>query len=155
MKPEALLRFYPSSWRQRYGEEIADLLASERMTPALAFDLLRGALDAHLHPQLVQPALAAAGVGAVGLTSRAPKTRAGALLLVLVLLLGWGLAQPIPVLPIFVPIGAHASPQAYAQSQEPTLPIRASVERDGIGAVFLTHSRRAPFWMLSNLDRIE
>jgi hypothetical protein len=47
-----LLRLYPKAWRERYGEELADLLARERLTPRLALDLLTGALDAQLHPQL-------------------------------------------------------------------------------------------------------
>jgi hypothetical protein len=48
-----LLRLYPKAWRERYGAELADLLARERLTPRLALDLLTGALDAQLHPQLV------------------------------------------------------------------------------------------------------
>ena len=47
-----LLRLYPRAWRERYGAELADLLARERLTPRLALDLLTGALDAQLHPQL-------------------------------------------------------------------------------------------------------
>ena len=48
-----LIRLYPRRWRQRYGDEFADLvttLASERPGRLLlALDLTRGALDAHLN----------------------------------------------------------------------------------------------------------
>jgi hypothetical protein len=49
---KALLRLYPRAWRARYGEEFAELLASERPTPRFVFDVLAGALDARLNPQL-------------------------------------------------------------------------------------------------------
>jgi hypothetical protein len=46
----SLLRLYPAAWRSRYGAEVLDLL--EERPPALrdSIDLIRGALDAHLHP---------------------------------------------------------------------------------------------------------
>lgn len=47
-----LLRLYPRRWRQRYGEEVADLLAGERPSFRLFVDLLAGAVDARLNPQL-------------------------------------------------------------------------------------------------------
>ena len=48
----SLLRLYPRAWRARYGEELGDLLAGKRLTPRLVLDLLAGALDARLNPQL-------------------------------------------------------------------------------------------------------
>lgn len=48
----AILRCYPRAWRERYGDELAELLARERRSPRLALDLALGALDAHLHPQI-------------------------------------------------------------------------------------------------------
>jgi hypothetical protein len=48
----AILRCYPRAWRERYGDELADLLAREARSPRLALDLALGALDAHLHPQV-------------------------------------------------------------------------------------------------------
>ena len=48
MKP--LLWFYPRQWRRRYGAEIEALLSQTRLGPREVVDLLRGALDAHLHP---------------------------------------------------------------------------------------------------------
>ena len=59
MKLALLVRFYPARWRERYGEEIADLLAAEPPNVPRAVDLLRGLIDAHLHPELVDSALAA------------------------------------------------------------------------------------------------
>src|SRR5207253_6150725 len=59
MKLAPLLRFYPARWRERYGEEVADLLATEPPSVPRVVDLLRGLIDAHLHPELVDSALAA------------------------------------------------------------------------------------------------
>ncbi len=47
-----LLRLYPARWRERYGEEFAAVLASQRASPGLVLDVLGGAVDAHLHPQI-------------------------------------------------------------------------------------------------------
>ena len=48
-----LIRLYPSSWRRRYGTELAELIDAQSFTPQLAVDLIAGALDAHLHPELI------------------------------------------------------------------------------------------------------
>lgn len=50
-----LLRLYPRPWRDRYGEEFEALLADRPPTLGHRVDIVRGALDAHLHPQLVDP----------------------------------------------------------------------------------------------------
>jgi hypothetical protein len=65
-QPPAILRCYPRAWRERYGDELIDLLARERRTPRLALDLALGALDAHLHPQVGEhgPSRARRAVGA-------------------------------------------------------------------------------------------
>lgn len=47
-----LLRLYPALWRERYGEEFGSVLASQRASPGLVLDVLAGALDARLHPQI-------------------------------------------------------------------------------------------------------
>jgi hypothetical protein len=47
-----LLHLYPVRWRERYGEEFSAVLARQRATPGLIFDVLGGAIDAHLHPQI-------------------------------------------------------------------------------------------------------
>jgi hypothetical protein len=45
-----VLRLYPSSWRARYGDEFAALLEEYPLTPFALFDIVVGALDAHLTP---------------------------------------------------------------------------------------------------------
>jgi hypothetical protein len=47
-----LLRLYPAAWRQRYEAEMLDLLAQRPRTGRDLVDLVRGAVDAHLHPQV-------------------------------------------------------------------------------------------------------
>lgn len=47
-----LLRFYPCAWRVRYEEEFLIVLASHPFSLLEGIDVMRGALDAHLHPYL-------------------------------------------------------------------------------------------------------
>lgn len=66
-----LLRLYPRRWRERYGEELEEILARERHTPRLVLDVLAGALDAWLHPLVPSrpvptKAGAAGGVATIG-----------------------------------------------------------------------------------------
>jgi putative oligomerization/nucleic acid binding protein len=79
MKVTRLLALYPHSWRLRYGEEIAAMLGEERLSVSVVVDLILGAIDAHLHPELAGPVLAAAGGG----TLAAPPGRPRRWLLVL------------------------------------------------------------------------
>lgn len=51
-----LIRLYPRRWRDRYGLELEDLLASRPPSLRDHVDLVLGALDAWLHPELVSPA---------------------------------------------------------------------------------------------------
>ena len=51
-----LLRLYPRPWRERYGDELLALLADRPTTFIDRLDLIRGAVDARLHPELVEPA---------------------------------------------------------------------------------------------------
>lgn len=48
----ALLRLYPRAWRERYGDELAALLEDQPATLHDRIDLIRGAVDARLHPQV-------------------------------------------------------------------------------------------------------
>jgi hypothetical protein len=51
MRRHLLLRLYPRAWRERYGEELSAQLEAERpLRIGVVADLVRGALDAHLHP---------------------------------------------------------------------------------------------------------
>jgi hypothetical protein len=54
----ALLHLYPRAWRERYGDELVALLEDRPPSPLDLVDLVRGAFDARLHPQLpgAQPA---------------------------------------------------------------------------------------------------
>jgi hypothetical protein len=44
-----LVRAYPRSWREEYGEELAGVLARRRLTFAVAVDVLGGAARQHLY----------------------------------------------------------------------------------------------------------
>ena len=46
-----LLRLYPKTWRERYGDEFAALLEQCRLSPMMLCDVLLGALDARTEPQ--------------------------------------------------------------------------------------------------------
>ena len=47
-----LMHLYPRAWRERYGDELVALLEEHPPTLADLFDLMRGAFDARLHPQV-------------------------------------------------------------------------------------------------------
>jgi hypothetical protein len=53
-----LIRLYPRAWRARYGDELAELVAHRPLGLRGSIDLVRGALDAHRHPELVDGAAA-------------------------------------------------------------------------------------------------
>jgi hypothetical protein len=65
-----LIRLYPRAWRQRYGEEMRELLASQPSSLRTLTDLVAGALDARLNPQHM-PALPAGGNEGVGTMMKA------------------------------------------------------------------------------------
>ena len=48
----SVLRLYPRAWRERYGDELTALLEERPASPLDQLDLIRGALDARLHPQV-------------------------------------------------------------------------------------------------------
>ncbi len=50
-----LVRLYPATWRARYEAEFVELLAARPPGPFERLDVVRGALDAHLHPQVRHP----------------------------------------------------------------------------------------------------
>jgi hypothetical protein len=66
---EPLLRLYPARWQRRYATEMDALLADDPPGLRARLDLVRGALDAHLHPWWVPawPVIAAA-IGGVAWT---------------------------------------------------------------------------------------
>lgn len=50
-----LVRLYPYAWRARYEAEFHELIAERPASLVERFDIVRGALDAHLHPQVRRP----------------------------------------------------------------------------------------------------
>lgn len=50
-----LLRLYPRRWRARYEAEFLDLIEARPPSPRDVLDILLGAFDARLHPELVEP----------------------------------------------------------------------------------------------------
>jgi hypothetical protein len=50
-----LLALYPRAWRRRYGDELLSLIAIRPPNARDQLDLVLGAIDAHLHPELVTP----------------------------------------------------------------------------------------------------
>jgi hypothetical protein len=59
-----LVRLYPRAWRDRYLAELEDLLLDRPPTLADRLDIVRGALDAWIHPQLAGRPRQEAGTGA-------------------------------------------------------------------------------------------
>lgn len=55
-----LVRLYPAAWRERYLDEFVDLLADRPATMRDRFDIVRGALDAWIHPQVRRASVAPA-----------------------------------------------------------------------------------------------
>ncbi|HVQ21792.1 MAG TPA: hypothetical protein VMT36_00845, partial [Candidatus Saccharimonadia bacterium] len=49
---DLLCHLYPRAWRERYGDELLALLQDRPASGTDYVDLIRGALDAHLHPQV-------------------------------------------------------------------------------------------------------
>ena len=64
----ALLRMYPRAWRRRYGAEMRLLLAEQKLTLRTVADLLAGAIDARLNPQVRSAAQAPVPEGAQHMT---------------------------------------------------------------------------------------
>lgn len=60
----ALIRLYPRDWRRRYGAEMEEMVAAQRMTLRTATDLLAGAIDARINPQWTKATAPAAPRGA-------------------------------------------------------------------------------------------
>jgi hypothetical protein len=90
MRLRSLLRLYPPQWRQRYEEEVGALVENEPLSVGLVVDLLRGALEAHIHPELGAPSLlGSTGSGQIPLTPPSPANRPArvAMLTVLIVML--------------------------------------------------------------------
>jgi hypothetical protein len=47
-----LLLLYPRAWRERYGEEFLAMIGAEALTLSRLVDIIRGAIDARLSPEV-------------------------------------------------------------------------------------------------------
>lgn len=106
MRP--LLRLYPRAWRDRYGDELDDLLDETPGTPSTVLDLARGAVTAHLR--------AAASRGRSLATGGAPMSfdwpaRHATSIAVLALVIT---APTLIVISLFAAAAAIGSPDLYA-----------------------------------------
>jgi hypothetical protein len=50
-----LVGLYPAAWRARYGDELLELISERPPVARDVIDIVRGAIDAHLSPQLAGP----------------------------------------------------------------------------------------------------
>jgi hypothetical protein len=55
-----LLRLYPRAWRQRYGDEFLAIVGDGRLRPQQIIDVVAGAIDAWLSPDVRRAVLPAA-----------------------------------------------------------------------------------------------
>jgi hypothetical protein len=76
-----LLSLYPRSWRERYGNELTDLIDATGLTPRVAFDVARGA--ARERASTARLALAGGGTMVIGPAYRHPTSWAVVALIVL------------------------------------------------------------------------
>ncbi len=97
MRRRSLLRLYPLRWRQRYEEEVGELVDDAPLSVSLVVDLVRGAFDAHAHPELGAPSLVGStGGGDIPLMPRSPGNQVPVIVralvaLILVFVVGLGL----------------------------------------------------------------
>jgi hypothetical protein len=47
-----LLKLYPPRWRRRYGDEFRALVGTRRLSVGDSIDVISGAIDAWIHPQM-------------------------------------------------------------------------------------------------------
>jgi putative oligomerization/nucleic acid binding protein len=88
MRRRSLLRLYPRPWRQRYEEEVGALVEEEPLSVSLVVDLVRGAFDAHAHPELGAPSLVGStGGGEIPLAPPPPLNQGTVILRVLLVLI--------------------------------------------------------------------
>lgn len=58
-----LVALYPRAWRDRYEVELLNLMTERPPTPRDRFDIVRGAVDARLHPQVASATPDGSGLG--------------------------------------------------------------------------------------------
>jgi hypothetical protein len=74
MSPSGLARLYPRAWRERYEDEFMAVLEAAPLDRRDRLDIVRGALDAHLHPAepSLVPGLSAVLGGGLWILGAAP-----------------------------------------------------------------------------------
>jgi putative oligomerization/nucleic acid binding protein/FtsH-like protein len=88
MRRRTLLRLYPQRWRERYEEEVGALVDDGPLRVGTVFDVLLGAFDAHLHPELGAPSLVGStGSGQIPLAPPSPRSQVPLVLRVLLALI--------------------------------------------------------------------
>jgi hypothetical protein len=55
VRTTSLVGLYPRAWRDRYGDELESILDEDGLGLRTRLDLVRGAVDAHLHPSVPSP----------------------------------------------------------------------------------------------------
>jgi len=94
-----LVRLYPKAWRDRYGDELQDLIESEGAGFRAQYDILKAALEERLFDRSRLQAERMAGRGALALTLRTPSAliplimSAIALLVVLSAVIAFGMPR--------------------------------------------------------------
>lgn len=73
----ALVRLYPAAWRDRYEEEFLALLEARPPTLGDRLDIVRGAIDARVHPQVRRQTVAEPAPGDAAPDDRAVARRLG------------------------------------------------------------------------------
>ena len=63
-----LIRMYPREWRQRYGSEMRELLEGKKLSMRTVADLIAGALDARLNPQIASARQTSPSEGAMNMS---------------------------------------------------------------------------------------
>ena len=69
MTPAQFVALYPRAWRERYGDELEEVLETDGLGLRTRVDVLRGAIDAHLHPDVRSPLPVVAAVTASALAT--------------------------------------------------------------------------------------
>jgi len=118
-----ILRLYPRAWRERYGQEILDLMAAEGMRPSDMLDLARGAVGARLE------SMVGTMKGAEPMTFQPAWRHPTA----------WAVAGLVLLLPtaLFVAASLAAFQLGAVALQGPMEGIGAAVDRWGAAVVFL------------------
>ena len=108
-----LVRLYPRAWRRRYGAGLESLLDEVPATPAVAFDVVRGAAAAHLAQRSTAAIWLVAAVATVA--AEAASLRAGVTANVL-----WAPTDPVRALSLALTLAPVATATVLSLSRSRT-----------------------------------